>query len=167
MRGREGGAGTAATALRAQSPAGPLSCQRGHRCQRALRRTGHVPEGSAATPAGATLASRIATLQPLADRLPSREAPTAVSTAQATKAPPWRTFSYLALRTRSRNLADGLVPQGSQLVVAFGGGSADLGGGDLEAAELLHDLRGLSGSDAMDVHLSDNRGHRLFPLPPA
>ena len=64
-------------------------------------------------------------------------------------------------------LAEGPVPPGGQLLVELGGSPADLGGGDLEAAELLHDLRGLSGSDAMDVHLSDNRGHRLFPLPPA
>jgi len=57
------------------------------------------------------------------------------------------------------DLAEGPVPTCGQLFVEFGGSSADLGGGDLEAAELLHDLRDLPGADDLDVHLGDRQGH--------
>ena len=60
------------------------------------------------------------------------------------------------------DLAERPVPPGGQLLVEFGGGPADLGGGDLEAAELLDDLGDLPGADSLDVSLGDGQGHGPF-----
>lgn len=60
------------------------------------------------------------------------------------------------------NLAEGTVPPGGQLLVEFRGSPAHLCGGDLEAAELLDDLRDLPGADALAVHLGDRQDHGPF-----
>ena len=57
------------------------------------------------------------------------------------------------------DLAKRPVPPGGQFLIEFGGGPTDLGGGDLESAELLDDLRDLPCADYLDVHLGDGQGH--------
>jgi len=55
--------------------------------------------------------------------------------------------------------AEGPVPPGGHLLVALGSCPTDLGGSDLEAAQLLHDLGHLPGADTLDVHLGVSEGH--------
>jgi len=57
------------------------------------------------------------------------------------------------------DLTDGPVPPGFEFLVELGGSSADLGRSDLEATELLHDGRDLSGADTAAVHLGDRQDH--------
>jgi hypothetical protein len=60
------------------------------------------------------------------------------------------------------DLAEGSVPPGGQFLIELGSGPTDLGGGNLKAAQFLHDLRDLPGADALDVHLGDRECHGPF-----
>jgi len=60
------------------------------------------------------------------------------------------------------DLADRPVPPGIELLVELGRRAALLGGGDVQAAELLDDGGDLPGACALDVHLGDSKGHGPF-----
>src|SRR5688572_3173648 len=55
----------------------------------------------------------------------------------------------------------------AQLLVEHGRGAGDLGAGDVQAADPLHDVLDLAGRDAADVHLGDGQAQGAFGAEPA
>ncbi len=71
-------------------------------------------------------------------------------------------FFVAGIEDEVGDLADRPVPPGTELLVELGRRAALLGGGDVQAAELLDDGRDLPGAGALDVHLGDSKGHGPF-----
>ena len=61
------------------------------------------------------------------------------------------------IKYQIRYFTDWPLPPSIQFLVQQLGGTADLGAGHVEAAELLHDLGDLAGGHALHVHLCDGQ----------